>query len=170
MATSFEVEMTFGSSADEVFAMFCDPKYLELRCSETGGSDIEVSSVVDAEGGAVLTMKRSVPAEVPSFAKSFVGDTIEIDETHTWSPPTADGSREAAITCSFGGLPVGFSGKATLADSGDASADDRTTFHLEAAVKAAIPLMGGKIEGVVRDQTMRATGKENKVARGWLAK
>ena len=169
MATNFEVEMTFGSSADEVFAMFCDPKYLELRCAETGGIDIEVSSAVDAAGGAVLSMKRSVPAEVPSFAKSFVGDTIEIDETHTWSPPASDGSREAAITCSFGGLPVGFTGQASLVDSGDGPADDRTTFHLDASVKAAIPLMGGKIEGVVRDQTLRATAKENKVARGWLA-
>ena len=170
MATNFEAEMTFGSSAVDVFAMFCDQEYLKLRCSETGGSEIEVSSDVAEDGSAVLTMKREVPSEVPSFAQSFVGETIEIDETHRWGPPEGDGSRTAEIRCAFGGLPVGFNGQARLTDNGAADDSERTRFHLSASVKAAIPFMGGKIEAVVRDQTLRASAKENKVARGWLEK
>lgn len=170
MATDFEAKMTFGSSADDVFAMFCDPEYTKLRCAETGGSEIEVSSDVAEDGSAVLTMNRQVPAEVPSFAQSFVGETIEIDETHRWGPPEADGSRTADITCAFGGLPVGFNGQATLTDNGSADDSERTIFLLKASVKASIPFMGGKIEAVVRDQTLRLTAKENEVARGWLEK
>jgi len=169
MATEFDVEMTFGSSAEDVFEMLCDHEYQELKCTETGGSDIEVIAEFFDDDTVELTMKRTVPADVPSFAKSLVGETIAVVETYQWGPAGEDGSRTAEVLCTFGrGDTITFSGQVTMSENGSVDDSERTVFQMRAAAKAKIPMMAGKIEKMVRDQTLRAAKKENEVGRNWL--
>jgi hypothetical protein len=45
-----------------------------------------------------------------------------------------------------------------------------SVLKVDAAVKASVPLVGGKLEGVVADQFNRAVGAEEKIANEWLAR
>jgi uncharacterized protein YndB with AHSA1/START domain len=164
MAREFSAEQSFAAPCEQVFAMLSDPAYLAWLCSHTGGHDVHVSSDPTDDGGAVLVLNRTLPAKVPSFAKPFLGETIEVDERHTWGPPAQDGSRDGTFTATFGGAPASVAGTMRLEPSGDGV---RRLISGEA--KASVPLVGGKVEELVRDQLMRLVNKEQQVGSDWLA-
>ena len=57
------------------------------------------------------------------------------------------------------------SGSAVLAESGG-----RTTETVDLTVKVGIPLVGGKIEGLIADLLLKALRTEEKVGQEWLAR
>ncbi|HEX4189520.1 MAG TPA: DUF2505 domain-containing protein, partial [Marmoricola sp.] len=63
------------------------------------------------------------------------------------------------------GKPGDMKGTITLA-----AVDGGTTEVVEVDVKASIPLIGGKIEGLIGDMLGKALRAENKVGRDWLAR
>jgi hypothetical protein len=102
---------------------------------------------------------RSLPAELPSYAKSLVGDSIRIIETRVFGPAAADGRRDGTIAVDFSGAPMAAHGTLLLAADGIA-----TIFDLAVSLKASVPLIGGKLERLAADQIQRALAKEEQVA------
>jgi hypothetical protein len=164
MAREFSAEQDFAAGCAEVFAMLSDPAYLARLCEQTGGHDVHVSSDPTDDGGAALVLARTLPAKVPSFAKPFLGETIQVEEKHTWGPAADDGSRDGSFSASFGGAPASVAGLLRLEPDGGGS---RRVVRGEA--KASVPLVGGKVEELVRDQLMRLVNKEQQVGSDWLA-
>ena len=164
MAKDFAAEQQFAASPEEVFAMLSDPDYLTVLLERTGGRDVTVSSEPTADGGAELGLGRLLPAKVPSFAKPFLGETIEVDERHTWGPADDDGAREGTFTATFGGAPASVQGTLRLEPDGEGG----TRRVIQGKAKASVPLVGGKVEDLVRDQLMRLVRKEQEVAGHWL--
>lgn len=151
------------ASCEEVFTMFIDEDYIAAKLNGTGGSDLDISVV--AEGSDTLvSAKRSLPAQVPSFMKSFVGDSIRVEEDSRWSPADDLGARTAATTLEFVGTPAKVSGTLDLRPAGS-GCEVLVNFD----VKASVPLVGGKIEGVIADQIARAINKENEIGLEFLA-
>ena len=94
VATTLTYEQEFPADPTTVMAMLRDPAYVQEKGERTGSHDITVDVAETADGGVVITCTRSMPAKVPSYAAPFVGDTITITETQTWSAPAADGSAQ----------------------------------------------------------------------------
>jgi len=164
VATKFEQEQQFDSPPAAVMAMLRDPDYIRLKCDRTGSLKTEVDVAETPDGRVVLTCTRVLPANVPSAAKKFVGDTITVTETQTWTPPAADGSASATGTVEFS-APLSFTATVTLAGSG-AGTLVRTT----GSFKAGIPFIGGTIEGVAVDMTTKYLNVEQTVGNEWLAR
>lgn len=163
MATQINDVQRYRASPADVFAMLCDPAFIE-RKGEASGS-IEVSADVESEGDSVVLVSRRVlPAKLPSFAKSLVGETITLIETQKWGPASQDGSRAAKFHVDFGKNPISFNGEITLSEDG---AD--TTLTTTGVIKASVPLFSGKIEAVALDWTRRYLRKELSVGTEWLA-
>ena len=81
-------------------------------------------------------------------------------QTEAW------GSAERAdITVTIPGKPGDMTGSAVLAESGG-----RTTETVDLTVKVGIPLVGGKIEGLIADLLLKALRTEEKVGHEWLAR
>lgn len=163
MATKLDFEQTFAADPTTVMTMLRDPEYVTLKGERTGSFDISVEVTEAPDGGVVITSTRSMPAEVPSYATPFVGDTLTITETQRWSAPAADGSAVADVTVEFA-APLAYRG--TIALSGGA---DGTVARNLGEFKASVPFVGGKVEKVAAEMTEKYLAKEAAVGGEWLA-
>ena len=158
-----EHTLTYDGDPEAVFAVLSDPKYVEEKCWATFATEAGVTVEPDGDGVVIRTV-RSLPAKVPSYAKSFVGESIEVDQTETWGGPAADGSRDGTVEATFTGTPLKVRGTLRLEPS-----DSGTTLILAGDVKAGIPLVGGKIEGFASDQIIKGLEREAAAANARLA-
>lgn len=158
MGTKFNAEFTFNTDAENAFGLISDPAYQKEKNEKTGGSDVEADRTDLDNGGVQIVVSRTLPAEVPSFAKKLVGETIETVQTDTWDPANDDGSRTGRTEIEFKGSPMSVKGDYKIANDGDGS---KMTMNFEA--KASVPLIGGKIEKVVVEQTNRSVEAEQKI-------
>lgn len=162
MAKRFHATMHFPVAPDVVFAAQSDPHYVVWKHEHMAAFDVWAETEEDGEHVRIRSGRR-LPASIPSAAKPFVGDSITVEEVHTWSHPDADGTRHGTVTASFGGAPMSVDGTLGLRPHG-ASAVIDVVIH----VKASVPLVGGKIEGFVGDMFMRALRREEQMAPTWF--
>ncbi|MDZ7577926.1 MAG: DUF2505 domain-containing protein [Candidatus Nanopelagicales bacterium] len=162
MATQINDVRRYDAPAPNVFSMLSDVEFIELKCRRSGS--IEVSAHVETDGdGMIIVSRRVLPAKIPAFARSMVGETITLIETQKWGPPDAEGSRAATFHADFGKAPIAFNGDLSLTAE-DASASLTTT----GMIKASVPLLSRKIESIALDWTQRYLRKESEVGSEWL--
>lgn len=163
MAKRFAGEIHFDQAPDVVFAAQSDPHYVVWKHEHMAAFD--VSAHVEEDGEHVtITSTRRLPAEIPSAARKFVGDSITVEEVHTWTHPDADGSRHGKVAASFGGAPMEVYGTMELHPDGKGS-----VINVVIHAKANVPLIGGKLEHVVGEQFMRAVRKEQQISPQWFS-
>ena len=158
MATSLSARLDLPTDPEAALALLSDPAYVEEVAVGTGGQDVEVSVTPTTDAGAVIVSARSLPAEVPSYAKPLVGDQVRLTETRTFGPAAADGSRDGTLAVGFGSAPVSISGTLRLQPGGLG-----TEVLVELSVKASVPFVGGKIEKFCAEQIERALAKEEQI-------
>ncbi|MBI1351182.1 MAG: DUF2505 family protein [Actinomycetales bacterium] len=159
MATSFMFEQAFPADPATVLALMRDPAFVRAKAEATAGTDIEVE-ITEADSGTRVSSTRSLPAEVPSYAAPFVGDTLTITEVHAWRPGSDPAT--ADVTVDFHAA-LAYRGTITLLADGDG-----TVARHQGQFKASVPFVGGKVERVAAEQTERYLGKETEVAATWL--
>lgn len=163
MPTKISAEMNYQASCGDIFAMYTDQAYILKKLAGTGGTDPTVE-VSEAGSDTVVNAGRTLPSQIPAFAKAFVGDTVRVDERQQWSPADDKGARSAIVTLVFQGAPVTAHGKLFLEPAADGC-----VCRVEIEAKSSVPLIGGKIEGVIVHQLERAIRQENKIGNAWLA-
>ncbi len=163
MAKRYHGSMHFDVAPDVVFAAQSDPHYVVWKHEHMAAFDVS-ADVAEDGSGVRISSSRKLPAEIPQAARRFVGDSITIDEVHTWAHPDVDGRRHGTVQASFGGAPMSVDGTLELRPEGTGSV-------LEVVIhsKANVPLVGGKLEQVVGDQFMRALRKEQEIAPRWFS-
>lgn len=156
MSTKLSKQLTYDAPAEAVTAMLDDPAFREAvleRQRVLRGS-------VDIDGDVARIEQVRSGDDIPSFARTFVGDEIMIVQTETWTSPTS-----ARIDLAIPGKPGEAIGTLTLVESGGT-----TTETVELAVSVRIPLVGRKIEAMVADMVVHALDKEHEVGVEWLAR
>lgn len=163
MAKDFTASMHFDAAPDVVFAAQSDPEYVVWKHEHMYAHDVS-ADVVQTGTSVVVSSSRKLPAELPSAAKSLVGDAITVNEVHTWSYPDVTGAHTGTVEASFPGVPISVTGTLALRPEGTGSV-------LEVAItsKSSVPLIGGKLEQIVGEQFMKALTKEEKIAPQWFA-
>ncbi|GAA2739257.1 DUF2505 domain-containing protein [Pedococcus aerophilus] len=157
--------MEYAATPEEVFAVLTDQAFQEAKCAATAAIKY-TASVKESGGGAVITTERILPADdLPDFAKNMVGETLKVVETQTWGAASADGSRTGTVEMSVAGVPVALNGKLALAPGGPGSIE-----HLDAELKAKVPLIGGKIEKAAAKPIEEAIAIEASTVKEWLAR
>jgi len=164
VATSLPARIALPTDPSSAFALLTDPAYVTEVAERTGGKDVSVEVTPTAEGGVVVVSKRSLPAQVPSFAKAVVGEQLAITETREYGPADGSGARTGTASVSIEGAPVSIGGPLSLRAEGEG-----TVLALDAKVSASIPFVGGKIEKFAAEQIERFLAKEQKVAAERLA-
>lgn len=152
----------YNASADDIWAMLNSREYVDGKYQALG--DISTDVVTFDTGDSVaLSVERIVPADLPDFAKKIMGDTNKIVQTENW---TASGdSYVCDLHIEFPGKPLKVTGKLEVKPTGDATSD----WHVNMEIKASIPLVGGKLEGVVEKETLASLDKEYAFNQEWLA-
>lgn len=148
-----------GATPEQVYTMLADPDFRDAVCAFQRFPRREVTIAPTATGMDVRIDQHRPATEVPSFARKLVGEEINIVQTESWTSPTS-----ASLHVTIPGKPGDMLGTITL--TGDAAG---TTEVVDVEVKASIPLIGGKIEGLIGDMLGKALRAEKKVGRDWLA-
>jgi hypothetical protein len=157
-AMKFRHEMTYDAAPAEVHAMLADPVFREKVCAAMHASRHDVS--IDHSGaGMRVVVDQTQPARgIPSFAQKFLGDQIQIVQREVWANESS-----ASLALEIPGKPGGMKGDIDLAADGD-----KTVETVAGDIKVKIPMIGGKLEGLIGDLLGHALRAEERVARGWL--
>jgi len=174
MPRTFEVRQQFDASAAQVRAMMVDPEYIAMRARRTGAAQVEVTvelaselepagSPVDRQPACTLRITRVLPTDqAPGFARSLLGDSITVAETQVW-PAVVDGTANATMEAQFGSL-LRLTASIALSDAAHGS-----IALTQATCKAAVPLVGGKVESLVQEQVSEYLAYEERIAQDWLS-
>jgi hypothetical protein len=146
--------LTYDASTDAVGAMLDDPAFRE----EVLRQQRVVRGSADVDGDVVRIEQVRSAGDVPSFARSFVGEEIVVVQTETWTSATT-----ADVAIAIAGKPGEASGTIGLTESGG-----RTTQKVDLAVSVRVPLVGGRIETMVVDLLGHALDVEHRVGQEWL--
>ena len=148
--------LTYNASVEAVTAMLDDPAFREAVLARQ--KVLRGSVVIDGDVARIEQVRSA--ADIPSFARSFVGEEIVIVQTENWTSP-----RNARIEIAIPGKPGEAVGTMTFTESGST-----TTETVELAVSVKIPLVGGKIEGLIAGIIRDALDREHEVGVEWLAR
>lgn len=159
MTTRLNHQLTYQAPLEEVAAMLRDPAFRQQVCQ--GQKALESDVTIETEGAAtVVAVSRVLEARgIPSFAAKVVGDRIQVVQTETWHD-----HERADYRVEIPGKPGEITGTAVLTESAGTTTE---TVSLEIGVR--IPLVGGKLEGLIRDLLVKALDVENRVGRDYLA-
>jgi hypothetical protein len=139
--------------------MLGDPTFREQVCEAQRVSECTVE-VDGVDGSMTVKVDQRRPSEgIPSFAKKFVGDTIHIAQREEWSSPTG-----AVLDVTIPGKPGHMKGTVTLRPDGDGTVET-----VSGELKVHIPIVGGKIEGLIIEIFEHALEAEQRVGKAWLA-
>jgi hypothetical protein len=160
MAKRLVHELTYDAPLAAVAEMLADPAFREEVCEKQGVLSHKVT-IEPAGSGMEVTIDQVRPGlGLPSFAKKFVGEEINIVQQESWT------SQEVAdVRVTIPGKPGDMVGTARLVESGGG-----TTETVDLTIKVNIPLVGGKIEGLISDLLLKALKTENVVGRDYLSR
>ncbi|GGF56677.1 hypothetical protein GCM10011519_33230 [Marmoricola endophyticus] len=165
MSKSIRHEMRYdGATVAQVYAMLADKSFREEVCEFQRVKRHDV--VIAPKGGDVangmdVTVDQvQTPHGIPSFAQKIVGDEIGILQEEDWTS-----TDQAGLTVAIPGKPGEMTGTITLAED-----DGGVTETVAVTAKVSIPLVGGKLEGLITDLLVKALKAENKVGRDYLAR
>lgn len=157
----FEHTNTYDSPVEEVRAMLLDAGFREEVCTYIRAVEHDVTVDDTTPGTTTVRVKQTqVPRKIPSFAQKLVGDTVEIVQEETWTAPDA-----AGFAMEIPGKPGHLRGQISLRPT--ATGCDEV---FSGDLKVNIPLVGGKLEGVIGDLLKKALTAEGHVGREWLSR
>ena len=152
-------EITYDAPASEVYAMLSDPAFRERSCDAMGVLEREIT-IEQVGDGMHLRIDQVQPTEgIPSFAKKFAGETTRALQEEEWSD-----RRSATLKVTTPGKPTEITGTLTLTEEGG-----RTTETFDGECKVKVPLIGGKLEGLLADLFKAGMNKEHTAGVAWLA-
>lgn len=151
------------ATVEQVYALSTDPKFRGAVCEATRALDYDVDVDEHADGTATVTVRRTMPAEVPDFVKRFVGETLDVVQTEEWGAPDNVGQRTANLMVQVTGQPVKMTGRVTIGAVGQGA---RTSIRGD--LRVSMPFVGKKIEPEIANGILAAAAKEQQTADEWL--
>lgn len=161
MTATVSQSLTYrGTTVAEVAEMLGDAGFRE----EVAAYQRALRSSAEVTGGGAGRRVRIEivhgTTHIPSFARKFVGEEIPIVQEETW---TSESHADVLVT--IPGKPGDMTGTIDLTQDGDDVVE-----QVDLKVKVGIPLVGGKLEGLIAGLLNQALRAENQVGREWLTR
>ena len=156
----FERVHEYPAPAADVLAMLLDPAFREAVCAAQDADHHTVSVSSDKPPATVEVRQRQDTSGVPGPARKVVGDAVETVQREEW-----ESAERAHLDISIPGKPGHLRGRIELVDNGDGTSTER----FDAEVKVNIPLVGGKLEGLIGKVLGSGLRREREVGLRWLA-
>jgi len=160
MSRTIKHVMEYAAPVETVAAMLADPAFREEVCARQRVNRAEVSITPDGEGMHVRIDQWQPTEGLPSVATKIVGKETNILQVEHWTGPTY-----GDVTVTIPGKPGEMVGTAILEPT-----DTGTRETVELTVKVSIPLVGGKLEGIIGDLLLKALRYEEKTGHDYLSR
>lgn len=148
----------YDAPLDDVMAMLLDQGFRTKVCEAQGLLSYDVSITADGDTTRVAIDKQQPMAGLPSFATKVLGARTDVVQRETWT------GTDMALTLEIPGKPGSGRGKVHVAAHGN-----KTVETVEIDVTVNVPLVGGKLAGIIVDQFVAAMEAEYAVGKSWLA-
>ena len=163
MPTRFEHRATFSSPAATVYATLVDRAFLEERLRVLGGKGAGIVEYSGSGDEVSYRLRQGLDAEkLPGAVRAILKGDLVVERTERWS--LDGGTHVAAGSATISGVPGDIRNRSRVEPSGGGSA-----LVVAAEVKVGIPLIGGKLEGVIADQVGKLLAAESEFTGKWLA-
>ena len=156
---------TYAAPSDVVFTMLTDPDVLTAKYTALGHRDISITEHSVDDGAVTVRSRRSVPMDVPGFAKRFLSPMNTAEQHDHWDPPAADGSRSGTWEVTSRGVPISAGGTLRITPG-----KKRTTVvEVTAEISCSVPLVGGKLASLVSGNVKQTLAAEEEFNDGYIA-
>jgi uncharacterized protein YndB with AHSA1/START domain len=155
----FRHELTYDASPADVFEMLADPAFREAACAAQDVISAEVHLEREGAGFTLTIDQEQRTDDLPSFARTFAGDSTRAVQHERWEDSTGGTLRIDAP-----GKPSEVKGTITLRPEGSGT---REIVELELRIK--VPLIGGKLEKLLAEKVRAGMDAEHEVGVAWLA-
>jgi hypothetical protein len=147
---------TYAAPPDVVLTMMTDPDVLAAKYTALGHRDVRITEHRVDAGAVTVASRRSVPMDVPGFAKRFLSPMNAVEQRDHWDAPADDGSRSGTWEVRAKGVPVTVGGTLRLTPR-----PGRTTVvEIAGEVTSPVPLVGGKLADLVAGDVRRTLTAE----------
>ena len=162
MSTRFEHRATLSAPVATVYAVLVDRAFLDERLRLLGGKGAAVLEHSASGGDVRFRLRQGLDAErLPGAVRSILKGDLVVEREERWRPD-GDGYG-AAGRATISGVPGEITNRTRLAGNGS------TEQVVTAEVKVGIPLIGGKLEGLIAEQVSKLLAAETEFAGKWLA-
>ncbi len=154
----FRHELAYDAAPDQVFAMLADPKFREAACAAQDVISAEVELEHRGNGFSLVIDQMQRTDDLPSFARTFAGDSTRAIQREEWADPTGGTLRIEAP-----GKPSEVAGTITLRPEGSGTVE-----IVELELKVKVPLIGGRLEKLLAEKVRAGMDAEHGVGVPWL--
>jgi hypothetical protein len=162
VSTKFTNSDSYAADVDALWAMISNQDYWLTKYAALGATNVTVDQFDAGEQSLTVATQRDVPADLPGFAKKIVGDTNHVTQVERWTR-SGDGAH-CSVTIAVKNVPGGTTGTMDMRPDGDG-----TVWTANFDIKVGIPLIGGKFENLLRDETGANFRAEKPFNDTWLA-
>jgi len=156
----FTKTITFDAGPDAVFRLLGDRAFREEVCRAAGAASYDVS-VRATDTGLESVIETASPVDgMPPIVRKLLGASLRLRQEERWTSPSA-----GTMRVSIPGTPGSIHGTLTLVATATGAAQT-----VEADIKVAIPLIGGKIETLVASGLGHVIREQARVAADWLSR
>jgi hypothetical protein len=145
------MEKKFNTTADQLFALLTDAKWLEERSLAMG--ELSAQCKVKKSGGLHVTMKRRVHRDLPAIVAKVINPDSDIEIMENWAGDAA--KRTASYVLTIVGKPITVSADIELEATGKSC-----VYRIKHSAKVKVPLIGGVIEKFVIGETEKGCADE----------
>lgn len=164
MARSIDYRSSSQYSAADVYATMTDPEYIKARLEQIGGPGAALlDHSADADSARYTVRHGLASRDMPSIVRNALPGDIVIERAERWSR-RAPGHYTGDVDVTIRGTPASADGGMRLQDL--AAGGSELVVRAEATVR--VPLIGGKIEGVIADQVRQLLAAETAFTLEWL--
>ena len=142
---------TYAAPPDAVFTMMTDPDVLTAKYAALGHADVRITEHAVERAAVTVCSKRSVPMDVPGFAKRFLSARNTVEQRDHWEAPASDGSRTGTWQVRAAGVPVTAGGTLRITPG----PKHTTVVEIAGEVTSSVPLVGGKLAAFVAGDVRR---------------
>jgi hypothetical protein len=165
MSRQIDYRATSQYPADEVYATMADPDYLCARLQQIGGPGAELLEHTADTSGARYRLRHGLDAkDLPPAVRSVLSGNVTIERTERWTRQDS-GRYLGDVQVAIPGTPGSAEGGMRLRDTPDGGSE----LQVRVDVTVQVPLLGGKIEGVVAEQVQKLLAAESAFTQQWLA-
>jgi hypothetical protein len=139
--------------------MLADPAFREAACAAQDVISAEVHLERHGNGFSLTIDQEQKTDDLPSFARTFAGDSTRAVQREEWEDSTGGTLRIDAP-----GKPSDVKGTITLRAEGS-----ETVEIVELDLRIKVPLIGGKLEKLLAERITAGMDAEHGVGVHWLA-
>jgi hypothetical protein len=162
MSVTVRARHEYPHPVRKVWAAFSDPEFYHAKFEGVGHRDVAVISSERDSAGFSIEVSREVPLEVPGFLRGMLGEWNRLLQSEHWAP-AGKGVYANALEIEARGLPVTMKGAMRLSGRGEGAVNE-----IEITIRAAVPLIGGKLERFVARDTEAVLAAEYEFIQAFL--